>query len=84
MLFTLTYFFLIHSPVLLQNKVLKQAFANYMHGYDHERNVHASDVTRTRKSVSGIDSSMLKIFDFANLSVFFFVFFALRLDDFIM
>ena len=42
-----------------------------MHGYNHERNVHASDVMHMQKSVHSIDSSMLKLFEFANLSGFF-------------
>ena len=51
-----------------------QPFTNCVHGYDHECNVHASDVMHTWKSVHGIDSSMLKLFKFTNLSVVFFVF----------
>ena len=63
-----------------------QVFTNCVHGYDYERNVHASYVTCTRKSMHGINSSMLKLFEFANLCFFFFflIFFALSLDDFIM
>ena len=46
-----------------------QSFTNCVHGYDHECNVHASNLTRTQKSMHGIDSSMLKLFEFADLSV---------------
>ena len=48
-----------------------QTLTNCVHGYDLECNVHASDVMRTRKSVHGIDSSMLKLFEFTNLSIFY-------------
>ena len=41
-----------------------------MHGYNYEHNVDASDVAHTWKSVHGIDYSMLKLFEFANLSFF--------------
>ena len=51
------------------------------YAYDHECNVHTSNITHTRKSVHSIDTSMLKLLDFTSLSIFFF---ALCLDDFIM
>ena len=38
-----------------------------MYGYNHARNVHANSVTRTRKFVHGIDSSVYKKFESANL-----------------
>ena len=71
--FTLTYYFLIHtlSCFAAKKKVLVQAFTNCVHCYDHERNVHASDIMYTRKSAYVIDSSMLKLFEFTNLSIFF-------------
>ena len=40
-------------------------------GYEHERNMHTSDVMHTRKSMHGIDSCMLKLFEFVNFSVSF-------------
>ena len=66
-------FFLINtlSYSAPKSKIIVQAFTNYVHGYDHEGNVHASDVTRTRNSVHGIGTSVLKLFKFANLSVLF-------------
>ena len=77
MLFTLTYFFLIHtlSCSAAKQKVLVQAFTSCMHGYDHKHNIHTSDVTCTRKSMDGIDSSVSKLFEFANLSGFLLFFF---------
>ena len=77
MLFTLTYFFLIHtlSCSATKQKVLVQAFTSCMHGYDHKHNIHTSDVTCTRKSMDGIDSSVSKLFEFANLSGFLLFFF---------
>ena len=48
-----------------------QAFTNSVHGYDHERNLHTSNVMLKQKSVHCIDSSMLKLFEFGNLSIFF-------------
>ena len=70
-LFTLTYFFLTHthSCSAAKWKFLVQVFTDCVHGYNHERYVHASDVTCTRKSVHSIHSSMLKLFEFANLSI---------------
>ena len=47
------------------------AFTDCMSGYDHEHNVHTSNITGTWKSVHGIDSSKSKLFEFANLSVIF-------------
>ena len=52
-----------------------QAFTNCLYSYDPARNVHASNVTRTQKPMHSIDSSMLKLFEFASLSVFYFIFF---------
>ena len=42
-------------------------------GYNHQCGMHASDVMHTWKSMCSIDSSMLKLFEFTNLSVFFFL-----------
>ena len=70
-----TYLFFLmhtHSCSAAKWKVLAQAFANCVHGYDHERNVHASDVTRTRKSVHGIDSSVIIIWICQLVRLFFF------------
>ena len=53
-----------------------------MHSYSHERNVHASDVAHTRKSIHSIDSSMLKLFEFTNLLFFFFELFNARVINF--
>lgn len=47
-----------------ETSTLHQAFTNCVHGYDHVHgydrvhNVHASGVTRTRKFVHSIDSSV--------------------------
>ena len=69
-----TYLFFLmhtHSCSAAKWKVLAQAFANCVHGYDHERNVYASDVTRTRKSVHGIDSSVIIIWICQLVRLFF-------------
>ena len=72
-LFTLRFFLYIHTLVLLQNKkFLCWPSQIAVHGYDHERSVHATDVTYTQKYVHGNDSFMLKLFEFANFSIFFF------------
>ena len=50
-----------------------QAFTNFVHSYNHEHNMHANNNTQIQKSVHGIDSSMLKLLEFANLFVLFFL-----------
>ena len=83
-LFTLIYFFLyIHSPVLLQNKKFLRRLSQIvcMVTTININNIHASKIMHTQKSMHSIDSSMLKLFEFDDLSIFFF---ALCLDDFIM
>ena len=63
------FFLYMHSPVLLQNK--KFLCRPSQTGYEHERNMHTSDVTHTRKSLHGIDPCMLKLFEFVNFSLSF-------------
>ena len=56
----LPFLFLIHtlSCSAAKQKVLVQALTNCVHCYDHESNVHASDIMHTLKSVYSIDSSV--------------------------
>ena len=66
-----TYLFFSYTYTILfccKTKVIVQAFTSCVHGYNHTRNVHASSITHTWKSVHGIDSSISKLFEFANLS----------------
>ena len=46
------------SQDLGPNLITRQAFINCMHGYDRICNVHGKSVTRTRKFMHGINSSV--------------------------
>ena len=52
------YFMYIYLVLFISGIYHKQAFTNGVHGYDRARNVHANDITRTRKFVHVIDSSV--------------------------
>ena len=59
-MFTLVLFWFMYIYLVLFISVIyhKQAFTNCVHGYDRARNVHANGITRTRKFVHVIDSSV--------------------------
>ena len=58
-------FEIIKKPMNINTSV--QAFTNCVQGYDRARNVHAIGITRARKFVHVIDSSLKKYLESADL-----------------